>query len=70
MLYFTVAINKLKAPMKKLMYPRTMQEAFGPHTSYTLVVESDPLSLSDLSIIAGCVLCAFALAVTLYSWCS
>ena len=44
-------------------YPRTLQEAFGPHTNYKLVVDNDPLSLSD-----GCVLVAFGLAVTLYSW--
>mgnify|MGYP003676374647 FL=1 len=49
-------------------YPRTLQEAFGPHTNYKLVVDNDPLSLSDVAIIAGCVLCAFGLAVTLYSW--
>ncbi len=49
-------------------YPRTMQEAFGPHTNYNLVIDSDPLNLSDLAILAACVLCAFGLAVTLYSW--
>ena len=49
-------------------YPRTLQEAFGPHTNYKLVVDNDPLSLSDVAIIAGCVLVAFGLAVTIYSW--
>ena len=53
--------------MNTRKYPRTMQEAFGPHTSRSLYVEHDPIPRADKLILAGLVvfLAVAAIAVAL-----
>jgi hypothetical protein len=60
---------KLFQPLKKEMqtrkYPRTLQEAFGPHTSRE-ITPSDDNRRKDRITVVGCLLAIAALSVILW----
>ena len=51
--------------MNTRQYPRTMTEAFGPHTSRSLYVKPEPLHKNDLIVLIGSAIAALVLLVVM-----
>lgn len=54
-------------------YPRSLEEAFGPHTSHHIEAPDDypPMPAADVIVVATCAIAALALAVmALMGWLS
>ena len=49
--------------MNTRKYPRTLVEAFGPHTSRSLYVKPDPMHKNDIIVLAGSVIAGLVLVV-------
>ena len=46
--------------MQTRRYPRTLTEAFGPHTSTRITEKPDPMPKSDKIVLVACTLAAVA----------
>ena len=51
--------------MNTRKYPRTMTEAFGPHTSRSLYVKPEPMHKHDIIVLAGSVIAGLVLVVVM-----
>jgi len=50
-------------------YPRSLEEAFGPHTSRHFVEDYQPMPAADVIVVATCAIAALVLTVmALMGW--
>ena len=53
--------------MNPRKYPRTMQEAFGPYTSFTIDEPRRPIDLEDKIVIVGSAIALVTLVVFIFA---
>lgn len=54
--------NDQPETMNKTKFPRTLEEAFGPHTSRKIEEPGRPMDYADRIVLWGCAVCAAILA--------